>query len=322
MQGQELHCPQELRSASAGRIRLGFFCLPNTRACYIGIWSNDKRAQLEDLVWVANRDAPIIYGSGNLTIDDYGNMTITNNRGPPFVLYSGHVAKNISAVLLDTGNFVLREMSSGRQLWQSFDHPSHVLLPGMKLGVNRKTGQKWFLTSWRGEDMPKLGNFTFGLHPSLTNRLVILLNGDIYWTSGYLNSSSPRLTNSIYSFDYISNENETYFNCSVDTGKIIWPQLTIDYLGVLPDNNGTLVNCTSASAYLNEGCVAQLPVYRSPNDTFSSLIIEGLKFNEGENLTLKDCEAKCLKNGSCVAYASTNEENQTICEIWSKGGLF
>ncbi|KAK7847337.1 g-type lectin s-receptor-like serine/threonine-protein kinase ces101 [Quercus suber] len=197
-------------------------------------------------------------------------------------------------------------MSSGRQLWQSFDHPSHVLLPGMKLG---------------GEDIPELGNFTFGLHPSLTNRLVILLNGDIYWTSGYLNSSSPRLTNSIYSFDYISNENETYFNCSVDTGQIIWPQLTIDYLGVLSDNNGTLVNCTSASAYLNEGCVAQLPECRSTNDTFSSLTIEGLKFSEGENLTHKDCEAKCLKNCSCVAYASTNEENQTICEIWSKGGL-
>lgn len=56
--------------------------------------------------------------------------------------YSGHETRNISAVLLDNGNFVLGEMSSGRQLWQSFDRPSHVLLPGMKLGVNRETGQK------------------------------------------------------------------------------------------------------------------------------------------------------------------------------------
>jgi len=58
------------------------------------------------------------------------------------------------------------------------------------------------------------------------------------------------------------------------------------------------------------------------NETFSRAFgswhdIDGLKFNEGDNLT--DCKAKCLNNCFCVAYASTNEENQTGCEIWSTG---
>ena len=41
------------------------------------------------------------------------------------------------------------------------------------------------------------------------------------------------------------------------------------------------------------------------------------KFNEGENLTIVDCKAKCFNNCSCVAYASTNLDFQTGCQIWS-----
>ena len=247
---------------------------------------------------------------------------ITNNRSLFIVLHFGHEASNVNVVLLSIGNFVLSEISPVRQLWQSFDYPSHVLLPGMKLGVNRKTGQRWFLTSRRSQDVPDSGNFTYGLHPNRTDQLVILLHGDIYWTSGYVNSSSFRLPISNYSFHYTSNENETYFSYSAD---IYYRKLSINYLGVLSDYKGTIVDCTSASSYLNEGCVAKENLQcRSPNDTFSGVFgswhdIDGFKFIEGDNLTLMDCRAKCLNDCSCVAYASTNEENQTGCEIWSTG---
>ncbi|KAK0601890.1 hypothetical protein LWI29_028460 [Acer saccharum] len=36
----------------------------------------------------------------------------------------------------------------GQILWQSFDSPTSAFLPGMKLGINHKTGQNWSLTSW------------------------------------------------------------------------------------------------------------------------------------------------------------------------------
>ncbi|KAF3955442.1 hypothetical protein CMV_019339 [Castanea mollissima] len=72
------------------------------------------------------------------------------------------------------------------------------------------------------------------------------------------------------------------------------------------------------------GCVAKENLQcRSLKETFSRVFgswhDDGFKFNESDNLTLMDCKAKCLNNCSCVAYASTNEENQTGCEIWSTG---
>ncbi|KAL4626494.1 hypothetical protein ACB092_05G100200 [Castanea dentata] len=320
VQGEALVIYTELTSVG-GKYKIGFTSFDPIK-CYVEIWCNANADRVSNTVWVANRDNPV-FNARSLTIDDNGNLKIIYDGDLPFVLYSGHEASNVSAVLLDTGNFVLSEISSGRQLWQSFDYPSHVLLAGMKLGVDRKTGQRWFLTSWRSQEVPDSGNFTFGLHPNRTDQLVILLHGVIYWTSGYVNSSSFRLTNSNYSFDYTSNENETYFSFSA--ADIYYQRLSINYLGALSDDQGVIVNCTSASSYLNEGCVAKENLQcTNLNKTFSRVFgswhdIDGFKFNEGGNLTLMDCKAKCLNNCSCVAYASTNEEDQTGCEIWSTG---
>ena len=143
----------------------GFFGLKSNK-CYIGIWYNDNRQRLDNLVWVANRDTPVLDNSGSLTIDNNGNLKISNNGSLSIVLYSGQErGNNTIAVLLDNGNFVLREQSSRRQLWQSFDYPTHALLPGMKLGVNWKTGHTWSLRSWRGVNVPEVGDLTLVLIP-------------------------------------------------------------------------------------------------------------------------------------------------------------
>ncbi|KAM0897161.1 hypothetical protein ACQ4PT_022729 [Festuca glaucescens] len=51
------------------------------------------------------------------------------------------------AELLDSGNLVVRDRASSLHLWQSFDHPSNTLLPGMKTGKNLWTGAE-YITSW------------------------------------------------------------------------------------------------------------------------------------------------------------------------------
>ena len=80
----------------------------------------------------------------SLMIDDYGSLKISYSKMGPISLNPGQEASNCSAVLLDTGNFVPRELNSNgtgkRELWQSFDYPTETLLPGMKLGFNKK---KW-----------------------------------------------------------------------------------------------------------------------------------------------------------------------------------
>ena len=324
-QGQELKNIGGGLVSAQGLFRLGFFNF-TSGSYYLGIWYNNV-ARLEDnLVWVANRDNPILDNYGSLTIDDHGNLKISYNGSLSIVLYSGQETSNASAVLLDTGNFVLSERSSGRQLWQSFDYPTDTLLPGMKVGVNHKTGHTWSLRSRRKEGNPETGAFTFGLHPNHTNQLVILWLENIYWTSGswedgYFHSAIG-LSNSDRNFSYTSNENETFFEYSQNDYTARWPpKLTIDDSGILSDDSGTIFNCSPASTDLNEGCAAELPECRSLNDGFSKSSISShsangyvLKFNEGHNLSRVDCEAKCFNNCSCVAYAFTNE---TGCEIWS-----
>ena len=131
-------------------------------------------------------------------------------------------------------------------------------------------------------------------------------------------------SDSYYHFSYISNENETFFNYSVETSftKSLW--LMIDYWGRLSNDRGILVDFNSrfsGSSKMERCMPAQLPECRSPDHVFYShftfMYNNGFKFSESENPTLMDCEAKCLNNSSCVAYASTLEDAQTGCEIWT-----
>ena len=97
-------------------------------------------------MWVANPDAPIFGKCSSLTIDDYGSLKNSYaDKGNSISLYSTQGASNTSVVLLDTSNFVLQELNLDgtvkQDFWQSFDYPIDTLLPGMKLGVNKITGQ-------------------------------------------------------------------------------------------------------------------------------------------------------------------------------------
>ncbi|OEL36252.1 G-type lectin S-receptor-like serine/threonine-protein kinase [Dichanthelium oligosanthes] len=65
---------------------------------------------------------------------------------------SGSPPAAVVAVLLDSGNLVVRDQAnSSRILWQSFDCPGDTLLPGGRLGFDRDTGKNISLTytnSW------------------------------------------------------------------------------------------------------------------------------------------------------------------------------
>ncbi|KAK4590625.1 hypothetical protein RGQ29_020971 [Quercus rubra] len=250
----------------------------------------------------------------SLTIDDYGSLKISyGDEGHSISLYSTQGASNTSAVLLDTGNFVLQELNSDgtvkQDLWQSFDYPTDTLLPGMKLGVNKITGHNWTLRSWRSVVVPDFGSFSFGMNkdPKPGKEFVILWHGEAYWTGGFSNEKGYQLwsTNGFtlpdqrgayYSFVKITNENETYFNYS--SNDAIFPRLRINHLGNL---------------YLCE---------RRHDYTFikdSAHIVDGdvFEFNESDNLTRVDCQNRCLNNCSCVAYASSKQDD-IGCKIWTR----
>lgn len=287
--------------------------------------------------WIANNN---FKAPAKLVIDDYGSLKVShNNDTESVVLYSSEAVEriNVSATLLNTGNFVLSQWNKDgtvkQILWQSFDHPTNILLPGMRLGFNRKTGQNWTLTSRTGSNTRAPGSFTLGVDPNNKEQLVMRWKDSIYWTSRPLvDKSFPNVNatsggNNFY-FNYASNENETYF--SFDSASL-WDEPVFIGLNPYGQLYGRVsVSCNSDDPALVSGCVAQrFPTCRNQdtyvsmtNFKFGNMSQEGYKKNEGfDKLSLYDCGVKCLHNCSCFAYSSTTADN-TGCQIWDKGAKF
>ncbi|KAH9743638.1 G-type lectin S-receptor-like serine/threonine-protein kinase [Citrus sinensis] len=251
-QGQVLKDGEELVSAF-GNFRLGFFSPYGTRNRYLAIYYKKPRDRAADVsfdsysrcrpvcyaignrprkypyspaikkqpVWIANRETPVLRNeSASLIIDSTdGNLKILRNGKNPIGISSVRRAGNTtSATLLKNGNLVLYEMNSDglsirRGLWQSFDYPTHALLPGMKLGINLQTGHQWFLQSSESAE----GSYRLGLgtDPNMTSKLVIWKNDKVVWTSAiWLNNSLPSYTRS--SDDEINNSLPSYTRSSDD----------------------------------------------------------------------------------------------------------
>ncbi|KAI6668203.1 hypothetical protein NL676_028535 [Syzygium grande] len=134
----------------------------NSSHRYVGIWYYQVSEQT--VLWVANRETPISGTSGALSIDSDGNLVLHETNGS-FPVWSTNVSSALSnysttARLMDSGNLVLVQDSSERVIWQSFDYPTDTVLPFMKVGLNRKTGLNWFLTSWKSPEDPTPGNYS------------------------------------------------------------------------------------------------------------------------------------------------------------------
>ncbi|KAK4588224.1 hypothetical protein RGQ29_019279 [Quercus rubra] len=108
--------------------KLGFFSVVNSTSRYLRIWYNKKSKPLKD-------------SFGVLTISKDRNLVILD--GQKEILWSSNVTNsvaNLSAQLLDLGNLVLRESTTGTIVWESFQHPSDTLLQRMKFSTNVRTG--------------------------------------------------------------------------------------------------------------------------------------------------------------------------------------
>ncbi|KAK0598580.1 hypothetical protein LWI29_036029 [Acer saccharum] len=340
LQGEELKDGDKLVSAS-GKFKLGFFTpseSPKSSERYIGVWYHklkDRTQYLEEytteVFWIANRNTPILHKSATLRIDSSdGNLKIFPNGENPIAITSVVAARNTSVTLEQSGNLVLHELHSNGSikgmLWQSFDYPTDTLLPGMKLGINLQTGHQWFLQSWLTYDSPAQGRYTLGMDPNVTNQLTVWWRGEIEGTSGHLlNGQFKSWDATGYNFRYTSNEREKYFTYSVSEDVTSYPMLQIDWDGRLSDDSGTsIIPCSVFDEYC--GSDGSLRMCSSDSSYFvpktGLMSGGGIKFRESDNMTLDDCRLKCSKNCSCVAYAATNRENETGCEIWSRGTQF
>lgn len=164
---------------------LGFFSPTNSSSdLYLGVWYNNMPQKT--VVWVANREKPITNSPAVLRISNDSNLIVTDSVG--LIFWSSNLSgigtpgNNTVAVLLNTGNLVLREDSNGI-LWQSFDHPTDTFLPGMKIQYNYSSHLDKFFRSWKDEKEPAPGNFSFGIDSNNSLQVMTWLGPKIYWRS-------------------------------------------------------------------------------------------------------------------------------------------
>ncbi|KAF7126645.1 hypothetical protein RHSIM_Rhsim11G0022400 [Rhododendron simsii] len=201
--------------SSGETFALGFFNPGNSSRRYVGIWYNKITEQT--VVWVANRDSPINGTTGVLSFNQKGNLEIYDNTRNLTVWHTNITAGSYSARLLDSGNLVLfqGDSMSGGVVWQSFDHPTNTQLPNMKLGLDRRTGREWLLTTWKSRDDPGIGEYSYRVEPSEVPQLVMFKGSTRVWRiPAWLarhSSAKPETTPSfIFNGTYVNNPDEVY----------------------------------------------------------------------------------------------------------------
>ncbi|KAJ0500896.1 putative non-specific serine/threonine protein kinase [Helianthus annuus] len=228
---------------------LGFFSPGNSKNHYVGIWY--KKRSYRTVVWVANRNTPLTHTSGELTLTLRGVLIIRDATMGNITWSSANSSNtsvtNPTAQLLDTGNFIVYDgLNQENPIWQSFDFLSDTLLPGMKYGVDFVTGFERRYTSWKSDDDPAFGEFSYGIdirgYPQaiLMDGVNVKLRGGPW--NGLRYTGYPNLRpNPIYNYTFVLNKRETYFrydliNTSVLMRVVLLPNGTIQRLLWTDDN--------------------------------------------------------------------------------------
>ncbi|CAN6701912.1 unnamed protein product [Malus baccata var. baccata] len=301
--GHSLSGSQTITSAG-GIFELGFFTPGNSRNYYVGIWYKTLRPRT--LVWVANRNQPAS-GSSPLTLQLFRNGSLALLEQTKSTIWSTHsmsaVSNSTMAVLLDNGNLVIRdELDSSAVLWQSFDHPTDTRLPGAKLGYNKLTKGKLFLTPWRNTQNPAPGIFFFEIVQARTSY------------SLFRNSSAA-----------------SAFGDWPNAGDISLLTFSIDGI----DKNGNyipLVNLTSV-ANENGSYLTYVPTYPHSFVRYKLLINGRLKLYAGGETrdSWGGQLGQCTDDASCGAFSICDSQNLPRCrclegfepkipEDWDFGG--
>ncbi|XP_062000559.1 G-type lectin S-receptor-like serine/threonine-protein kinase SD1-29 isoform X1 [Rosa rugosa] len=168
---------------SSGLIfELGFFSPNSSANKYLGLWH--KSIFPRKYVWVANRDNPLADTDtlATLRISINGNLELVD--GKQSSVWSTNISNCSSAVLLDNGNFVVKDVM-GADMWESFNNPTDSLLPSMLMGYDSGSGKQNFLTSWKSENDPSPGIFLVGLSAEVPPQVFIWINGSTpHWRNG------------------------------------------------------------------------------------------------------------------------------------------
>ncbi|KAB1199622.1 G-type lectin S-receptor-like serine/threonine-protein kinase RKS1 [Morella rubra] len=334
---------------------LGFFSPPNSSHRFVGIWYYPLPDTERTVVWVANRDNPLNDTSGVLSINGQGNLVLNCKNGSiPFWSTNASVSSmnNSMARLLDSGNLVLVGQDSQSVKWQSFDYPSNTMIPLMKLGLDRRTGFNWYLTSWKSAETPEPGTARMrltqeGTHRCSHTRVGLRFGGP---DPGPDKDGADEIT-----VTYSVSDPNIITRLVLDESGVIrrstwhgstWlefrsdPKEYCDYYrqcgpnSYCDPNNPDMFECTcfpgfepksTRDWYLRDGsggCVRKKGVSTCRSGEgfvkFANVKTPDTSIARVDmSLSLKECEKECLTNCSCTAYTSADETKGGFgCLAW------
>ncbi|KAJ0700376.1 putative protein kinase RLK-Pelle-DLSV family [Helianthus annuus] len=284
------------------KFRMGFFPHGNTTELrrYVGIWyTMDPKT----IVWVANRDKPVLDYTGVITVAEDGNFKVLNKDASVYFSTTTEGAPLTTLKLLDTGNVVLIDVELRCTLWQSFETPTDTFIPGMKMGKNLK------LTSWRTVTDPGSGSFKFQTDPGTARYSIVNGSTTFLWKSGKMSKDDSFDDNQMFSnaFNFLSN---------TTTLKRILPNhspnrtLSYETYVVVDPNSSCLHGFVPISPDDHtQGCMRTSKICdESTKDTFINITMismddTNLPFFQSNNESA--CVKECLKSCHCVAYSYT-----------------
>jgi hypothetical protein len=155
--------------SSGGTFELGFFNATGSTSPkrLVGIWYKQDQ---QIVVWVANRDNPVVNANGTFGIADDGNFMVSDTTGKWYWSTDKSLSTNRTTLkLMDSGNLVLSDDDDqfATARWESFQYPTDTFLPGMKMDENLT------LTSWIRDGDPGNGRFSFNLSIKGEDRYII-----------------------------------------------------------------------------------------------------------------------------------------------------
>ncbi|KAG6516760.1 G-type lectin S-receptor-like serine/threonine-protein kinase B120 isoform X1 [Zingiber officinale] len=225
----------ETLTSDGGTFVLGFFSPRSTGGdLYLGVWYNIPQ---RTVIWVANRESPVTGQPAALLFADDRSLRVVGSRGRNFTFWSANPpGAAAAAVLLNTGNLVLRD-GEGGVLWQSFDHPTDTFLPGMSLRYAYGDRSHTRFTSWKAADDPSPGNFTFGVDSTTSLQLMTWRGSEIYyrsqvWSGNVFTGSRGPSSNSVIYLTILADEDGFLLTISVSDSSP-YTRYTLNHSGQL-----------------------------------------------------------------------------------------
>ncbi|RZB75857.1 G-type lectin S-receptor-like serine/threonine-protein kinase [Glycine soja] len=202
---------------------VGFFSPGTSTRRYLGIWY--RNVSPLTVVWVANRENALQNKLGVMKLDENGVIVILSGNNSKIwwsSSTSSKVVKNPIAQLLDYGNLVVRDerdINEDKFLWQSFDNPCDKFLPGMKIGWNLVTGLDRIISSWKNEDDPAKGEYSFKLdlkgYPQLFGYKGNVIRFRVGSWNGQALVGYPIRPVTQYVHELVFNEKEVYYEYKI-----------------------------------------------------------------------------------------------------------